>query len=199
MNIIDVFLLDKFQRISDWLQDWFGFNNFAIAKKLNFLVVIFIGLRIFYKFLEGKLWDLILLPFTVLFLIALTLIIAHAKRSCENNPTFKNPLALQFSFGRVIFAFIAVALALPLLGIHYNDLMHGNIRENKYHNIAELFWSGSDVLIFLWLYFGSCTPKPYKPSKIKKFLEKVVRFAKEAGSKITSPIPRLVPIPAVSN
>lgn len=171
MEKIDAFFLKKAQKISDWIQDWFGVSNFFLARIfLLFFFVTALMLRII-EFITSKndsWWVFI----TLMELLAVTLfyfIIKLAEEKCLSNPTFLNPYQIRLYLLRIMYLIFTIFAIFLLFSPHdldskSEDFVLSHMLIDKLALFRELF-------CLLLLFFASCTPKPPQKSKIKKFIE----------------------------
>lgn len=170
---IDALMLNKIQQICDWFQDWFGIDNFTIAKIVRIIVIIFFAILITCSFLRGVVLIDGLYFFTFSTMIFFfSMIFKEGEENCKNNPSFGNPLVIKLGVVRSILLLLSFVLVLFLpKNIYF--LATYNIADKEFYSQLESFILGiRDILFSLYLYFGSCTPKPPKTSKVKKLLGK---------------------------
>lgn len=170
---LDLILLGKFQRISDWVQEYFGYNNFAIAKFLRIAMIISFIIREVLSFMKGmESSEIVVMACSVMIIIKMEFISRRAQQSLENNPAFKNPVVSEYAITRVLIQFVGVA-AFGFLIKHLYYILNPSLNyTEQYIQCKEFFWDIFGMLMFFVAYFSSCTPKPYKPSKARKFIEK---------------------------
>lgn len=199
-NSLDLFLLNKFQRASDWFQDWFGIDNFMIAKILKWVTLIFWLLKVIFSIIINNMGILsVYTSVTIPGLIFVSAFIIHSGEvSCRSNPSFKNPAAETLSVMRSfwILIFIICCIMIPLNVTAWIE--HTDIPKETYKAIDGLCMELRDVFLGFFIYFGCCTPKPYKTSKIKKFTEKVSEAISNAKERISFPNPVLSPVHATN-
>lgn len=189
-NSIDVFLLNKFQRISDWSQDWFGINNFKIAKLFWAITMLLLILQTVVSFLQKiDLLHIIVMLIVGSYIIILGVIFNNAEEICKNNPVFQNPQAVRLSPIRLFWFFMSAMCCLMLPSYIYHFIYIASTNNEQYKSLEFLFINIKDIALLFLMYFGSCTPKPYKPSKVKKLVEKAKEAIETVGEKISSPTP----------
>jgi hypothetical protein len=202
MHSIDMFLLNKFQSVSDWFQEWFGVTNFTIAR-ICFVVGIVFTLIIKWIFFvsskdEGGPFDVFLNIFSistgVFFILIIwgTLeVIKNEERECLEKPRYVNFLVVHYFWIRIFCLGYLVIIFIPSSrGIELNDF---------FAVMAGIF-TRLEVLTFsVAFYFASCTPKPHKPNKAKKWLKSFVEFVQATVAGVFSPAPELATIPVAKN
>jgi len=170
---IDLILLGKFQKISDWVQEHFGYNNFAIAKFLRIAMIISLIIREALSFIKGiESGEIVVMACSVMIIVKMEYILRRAQQGLENNPAFKNPVVSEYAITRVLIQFVGVAAFGFLIKHLYNILDSSLNYTEQYNQCKEFFWDLFGMLMFFVAYFSSCTPKPYKPSKARKLIEK---------------------------
>lgn len=182
---IDLFLINKFQKISDWSQDWFGIDCFGIARFFRNAVIVAYAARTFFTFMvktDG--WAIIGIFNSLLITLYVSFMLRYAERSVRNNPVFSNPLVIRFALFRTLWQFITIMALMMFPVAIFGVTQPFQNNEDMYKKWTTFAISFSDILIFLTLHFGSCTPKPHKPSKVRKLIEK----AKESISRLRSPV-----------
>lgn len=174
LGILDTYLLDKFQKISNKIQDWVGLTNFRIARVC---MILFFILRILHMVLDqSHKFNSFSLIFGVLIFVFLLFYYPYSLNKVENssaNKIFKNELVLRWSFYRPIVAFLFIfgfTMSIPFL-LHTHDPIAE--KGPEYPKFIMIIGDIQQVFDVLFLYFASCTPKPKKPSKLKKFIEKL--------------------------
>jgi hypothetical protein len=171
---IDLFLINKFQKISDWSQDWFGVDCFGIARLFRDLLILICITETILGIIAGV--SAISLSFSLFFNFFFVFIVSSSIRYIEKhlreNPAFSNPVAIHLSFTRTIWGLITIMS----LTMFCEDIFSRRWAHTIYHS--------NDIVILFILYFASCTPKPHKPSKARKLIEK----AKESISRLRSPV-----------
>ncbi|MDE3185367.1 MAG: hypothetical protein KGM16_18285 [Bacteroidota bacterium] len=169
---VDLILLNKFQKVSDWMQDNFGYNNFAIARFLRIAMIISFVIREVLSFLKGiDSSEIIVMACSIMVIIKMDFILRRAQQSLQNNPAFKNPIVSEYAVTRILIQFVGVA-AFGFLIKHLYYIVNPSINyADQLDQCKDFFWDLFGTLMFLVAYFSSCTPKPYKTSKAKKLLE----------------------------
>lgn len=181
---VDLILLNKFQKASDWMQDNFGYDNFTIARFLRIAMIISFVIREVLSFVKGiDSSEIIVMACSVMIIIKIELILKRAQNTSQNNPTFKNPIVNEYVFARILIQFVGIA-AFGFLIKHLYYIITPSVNyTEQYYQCKEFFWDLFGILMFFVAYFSSCTPKPYKTSKVKKLLgQTLIPLAKEALS-----------------
>lgn len=172
--LIDLILLKKFQRISDWVQDHLGHNNFAIAKFLRAAMAVALLLReviSFRKGMDGT--EIIIVACSAAIIIKMKFIAHNAEQVLKTKNELMNPVVNQYAVARIIIQFVALAaFGYLLVYLYYIVNQPFMIVDKWYDEWKELFWNFFGVLIFPVAYFSSCTPRPYKTSKNRKHIER---------------------------
>src|SRR5476651_203899 len=102
-NSVDIILLRKFQKASDWMQDHFGYNNFDIAKFLRIAMIISFVIREVFSFFNGvEVSEIIVIACSVIVIIKMELISHRAQQSVKNNPAFINPVVSEYAVTRLM-------------------------------------------------------------------------------------------------
>ena len=188
-NSIDIILLRKFQKASDWMQDHLGYNNFDIARFLRIVMIISFIIReilSFSKGIDGS--EIIVIICSLIIIIKTELILYRAQQSVKSNPAFVNPAASEYAVTRLMMQFVgAAAFGLLVKHLYYIINPPVNLTE-QYYQWKEFFWDLFGTLMFFVAYFSSCTPKPYKPGKVKKFIEQTAGRIRQS---VTAPVPKL--------
>jgi len=169
--LVDLLLLNKFQKIADLVQNHFGYNNFAIAKLLRMAMVLALALRVMISFLSGiDSGDIIIIASSVMVLIKMEAIANNAKKSLRNSEGLMNPVVGQYAGTRIIIQFVALA-AFGFLVIHLYYILNPSFTtfDKQLNDWKELCWDVFGILLFPVAYFSSCTPKPYDPSKARGY------------------------------
>ncbi len=171
---IDIILLNKFQKVSDWFQDIFGINNFTLAKAMVFISApALVGQVVYYAFVTQNFLAATFQTLTLIFLGFIANQINIANRIQDGtNSGFLNQAAINLRFVRLIYVlvFCFTLIELPdLIGYFvskYSD-------PSEFYRYIYIAMDDVEDTAFLFLvYFMSCTPKPPKKSKLKKALEK---------------------------
>lgn len=183
MKRFDKFILSIFQRLTDDIQNNIGVSSFMISKLFLILWVIF---EVIDCILSTK---IMIIPF-ITFIHPIVLYILYKmykfflklSRVTNDNPQFKNILSEHLYFLRLVMLYFLVINVGYKFSPHeiadLNDAsMEGLISiRNIIHTLGNFF----EVF---FLYFVSCTSKPKKPSRLKKFITKL----KSSFSKSPSP------------
>jgi hypothetical protein len=104
-------------------------------------------------------------------IIKTELLLHRAQQSVKSNPAFKNPAASEYAVTRLMMQLVG-ATAFGLLVKHLYYIINPSVNlADQYYQWKEFFWDLFGTLMFFVVYFSSCTPKPYKPSKAKKLIE----------------------------
>jgi len=179
---IDLVLLGKFQKFSDWVQDHFGYNNFAIARGLRIAMIIALVVREVLSFMKGiDPAEFVVIASSVMVMFKIKTMSYRAQESLKNNPQFKNPAVSEFAVTRVLIQFVGIA-AFGFLLNHLYYIINPSVNyAEQFDQCKEFSWDAFGTLMFFATYFSSCTPKPYKPSKAKRLFERandIVRLGK---------------------
>lgn len=154
------------------MQDHLGYNNFDIARFLRIAMIISFIIReilSFFKGIEGS--EIIVITCSLIIIIKTEIILYRAQQSVKSNPGFINPATSEYGVTRLMIQFVGVA-AFGLLINHLYYIINPSLNlTEQYHQWQEFFWDLFGMLMFFVVYFSSCTPKPYKPSKAKKLIE----------------------------
>ncbi len=183
----DAPLINKFQSISDWTQEWFGITNFQITRLCGPLCLIFLSSSIIYDVtVKNKLFLVIFGIIFILSAIKEKKDIEEAAKYCKKNPEQQNPLIVNFyhqiSRSLGLFAFI---LSVPSIMTYLWMAITTQELTIFIDLIFGIIFFVSMILYFLFLYFGACTPKPHKTSRVKKFAKSLI--AKIQTNKSLSP------------
>jgi ABC-type multidrug transport system fused ATPase/permease subunit len=180
---IDLILLGKFQKISNWAQEHFGYNNFVLARFLRIVMIIAFIIREALSFIKGiDSTEIVVMVCSVMIIVKMDLISRRAQQSLENNPTFKNPVVSEYAVSRVLIQFVGMA-AFGFLIKHLYYIINPSVNYmDQYDQCKEFFWDFFGMLMFFVAYFSSCTPNPYKPSKARKFIEKTSDRIQSTGT-----------------
>lgn len=181
----DTLILNKFQKMSDIIQDWMGWNSLSLSKISLFLFSVFYLFEAFswFLFVHGEGWRL---AFALLLISFLSFQFyfgwfLRAKNSDHNNTAFKNPLVIQYLFLRLAWNFIGLINFLRSLSlVLFTDCLND---EGGSYFLAEIFSLFHNIFVFAFVYFVSCTPRPKKPSKIKKAVSKLGEKISSVGAK----------------
>lgn len=172
---VDTFLLKKFQQISNWSQDWFGYDNFKLARFLRIIMLCFFVLRGLFIFLQDKMsgGGKAILCMFVLLMLGAEFMLQTTEKRVRSNPELPNQAAVIYQMPRFMLRFLAL-FALCNLYPHVLDLIHlSKIKEPLYHNYEMVCSSLADLFLISVFYLASCTPRPYKPGRIKVWLSKI--------------------------
>ncbi len=188
-NSTDLILLGKFQKASDWMQDYFGYNNFNIARFLRIAMIISFLIREVLSFFNGiKTTEIIVIICSVIIIIKMEFILRRAQQSVKKNPSFINPVVSEYAVTRLIMQFIGMAAFGLLIKNLYYIINSPVSLAGQYDQWKEFFWDLFGTLMFFVAYFGSCTPKPYEPCKVKKFIEQITDGISQ---RVKVPLPKL--------
>lgn len=172
--LLDQFLLNKFQKVSDWLQERTGWNCFVVAAWCYQLIfaVFYVGIFLHpnHKFLEEGFEKEFIKVLAVLILSSPFMGIMVVIRRFEKRITqaftpesrARNPLE-----DRQPWRFIRLGIVVMCCGYLSSSLGH-LIRQDNYYWLTELGWSTSAILEVSYIYFSSCTPKPPKRQEKKE-------------------------------
>lgn len=175
-NTLDAFLLNKFQKFSDWSQEWIGWNNFFWARIVFVLVTLeWTGSEVLNFFIDkgpSIPFDIFFALLTVAVALFLKGVIDIIEQKCMNNDTYANDIAIRGASYRewvILFTFIFLGdiprgIGIIRISADITTFAHG----------LKAILSGTDqVFMLIMLYFLGCTPKPPKRSKARKLIEKV--------------------------
>lgn len=178
---VDSYLLNKFQSISDWMQDTVGINNFTIAKLLRFIMVISFAFREVFAFIDGtNKTEFIVIASSVMIIVKMEILSRKAEQSIKNKHGLINPVVSEYATTRMLMQLVAfVAFGFFIKHLFYIVNPSVNIKE-LYNQWKELFWDVFGITILFVAYFSSCTPKPYKPSKSRKLIESINRRVEQS-------------------
>lgn len=175
MEKIDFLILEKFQNISEFIQEWIGINNFTVAKKCLHLYLLVRSLSYFFRLkTDIGIFTSFIIP---IILIAMYLLfksfLKKGKDSCSNKSNL-NILALDLSTIRQIFlALFVISLIFLPSSLNHIASEHSQDGTGIYLFYSTVMLSFGNFFEILFLYFVSCTPKPKKPSRLKKFILKI--------------------------
>lgn len=198
MHSIDMILLNKFQDISDWFQEWFGITNFTIARVCLVLGMCSLGLaRVISLSITKDVSFLIIIAifFDLIWMIMVSNLIRNIKNieeECLNNPQFTNFLAIQWFLLRIVFLMLLLLRFTPSM----IEISHS---EKSLMMVRGFLLRSESILVVLGFYFASCTPKPYKPSKVKKWLKSFVESIQATVAGVFSPAPELATVRVAKN
>ena len=187
---IDSLLLEKFQKASDWAQDYFGYNNFAIAKFLRIVMVIAFMLREAISLFRGiDSSEITIIICSVMIIVKMESISRKAEQDLKNKSGLMNNAVSEYAVTRIIMQLVAIA-AFGFFIKHLYYILNPSVIgiQKQYGEWKELFWDTFGMLMFFVAYFSSCTPKPYKPSKARKLIEDANNRVMQ--SMATSPSPK---------
>lgn len=188
-TLIDTWVLNQFQKVSDFFQEWLGIDNFLIAKISGVIAIIFYSLEIIFSFLRGaNFFDVISIFIFFAGCFFGRLITRNMEENCRKHPDCLNPAVLKLLRLRV-FALFSLMFFLTLLPLEMLAFFHSSTNQQKYYLLSVFCSNIFFLFIFLFLYFVSCTPKPYKTSKLKNLVKKIIGIVKTLGEKITVPVP----------
>lgn len=181
MKKIDTFLLNKFQKIADFIQDWTGLHNFAVTYVLIGIWFIFRSLGIYLD------KSILVAVFSAIFLLWMVYNNNFGFKLWKKNPTFSNVFISTLFIPRTVFRYVFIFVLLGLLGNLYKIFFQKP--DDVVKLLANIFYKMSACLEFLILYFMSCTPKPPSQSKISKKILVFKSIVSELGSRL-SPRPQ---------
>src|SRR5215831_16375794 len=106
---IDLFLLKKFQLISDWVQDYFGYDNFVVARFLRTIMVIAFIFREVIACIQGiDVKAILIMACSVTIIMKIEYMMHAARESVKNKHDFMNPVVVQYATTRIIMLLIAI-------------------------------------------------------------------------------------------
>ncbi len=192
---IDIFLLNKFQAVTDWFQEWFGITNFKIARfflvsgicslMVARIVLLSTIKEIYFVTVLGILFDLV----WIIIVIDLIRQTKSAEEECLHNPQFTNYLAIQWFLYRVVFLLLLLLRFIPDFSEIYDVTVI----------VRSVLLKFESMFVVLGFYFASCTPKPYKTSKVKKWLKSFVESVQATVAGVFSPAPELATVRVAKN
>ncbi|MCF7831587.1 MAG: hypothetical protein K9M36_01715 [Candidatus Pacebacteria bacterium] len=192
-------LLNKFQDVSDWFQEWFGINNFTIARICFVLSVCLLGWariislsmvkEIDFFVIIGTLFDLA----WIAIVFSWMQIMKYIEEVCLDNPHFGNFLAIKWSLFRIVFSMFFLWVVFAPIGVETSH------PEKSFMVIKAILLKLEHMFIVLGFYFASCTPKPHKTSKVKKWWKSFVESIDSAISGVFSPAPELATVRIAKN
>ncbi len=185
MKTLDSLLLQFFQSLSDWFQNWFGANNFFLAK--GFLILSWISFLAQMNIEMTKIGNFghlvlgcVIQTFITVMLLPL---VNWSERSCQINPNFKNRCEKILYILRIFQVLAVIILTIDFTfnyvwGVNINIPVSSPISFEKLSRsneiISRITGISFDIFFGLFLYFGSCTPKPPKQGRLSELLEKLV-------------------------
>lgn len=197
LKLFDSFLLNKFQLVSDWFQDIFGITNFKISYFFNLLAWILItkGKVIPFALKNQPVFSILNLFLTIYFsyiLILLLICFVLIEKVETSNPIFKNLIIDLLLNTRLVLLCLVFLLSLLVFSDCIQLSMASDENIKKYINIFDAICSLVTFSSFsLHIYFGCCTPKPHKPSKLKKQLQKIKESIEQVGASFRIPSPAM--------
>jgi hypothetical protein len=189
-HTIDLFLLKKFQSVSDWVHEYFGYDNFVIARFLRIIMVIAFIFREVIACIQGiDVKEVAIMVCSVTIIIKIEYMLHSARESLKNKYELMNSAVIEYATTRIIMILIAMtSFGFFLSHLYSISISVQNITQ-QYNDWKELCWDTFGMLLFLVAYFNSCTPKPYKPGKLKKFVQNTIDRIRLG---ITPPAPKTV-------
>lgn len=186
---IDSEILKVFQKVSNWAQDMFGVTNFMIARviyivsAIAILIIFLVGLTV-QGFSFGPIFFFVGMSY---FLFGVHISLNHAENACRENPLFRNPYRVRFMQTRYILLLLFIWNAITS-NIVFNLIKHTSNEDMFNLKIGVSIRYVIDLFLCL-VYFASCTPKPYKPSKTKVLLQKTKESLRGVGLQNINPKP----------
>lgn len=174
----DKFILSIFQKISDKVQEYVGLTCFKIAH--SFFAVAMMGslIDIIGTFMSGAtFWGIVGVVFIPIIYIVMIYLLISAEKQCLKDKTIRNPCEVSF-FGVRRYGTFLLVLSLLSLGAKYPNLKKVSpeyVTGYMVQYFGHRLWV---VALWLGLYFGSCTPKPYQDSKVKKMVKSLLGVLK---------------------
>jgi hypothetical protein len=185
---IDLFLLKKFQSISDWIQDYFGYDNFVIARFLRTIMITAFIFREVIACIQGiDVKEVAIMACSITIIVKIEYMLHSARESLKNKHELMNSAVVEYATTRIIMLLIATTSFGFFLSHLYSISTSVQSITRQYNDWKELCWDTFGMLLFLVAYFNSCTPKPYKPGKLKKFAQNTVERMRLG---ITPPAPK---------
>jgi hypothetical protein len=160
-DVLDAWILDKFQKLSDKLGEWFTVDNFDISSSFMkiFLVIFFvrniindINLESFILIIIGIFITLVTM---LIFLIMWSVVYVIGKNIKSSRNNMLNPLRNRFSFLRVIL----------LMALIYETASTSELTQNSLLNLIEGY------SLYLFLVFASLEYKKPTEKTIKEILK----------------------------
>lgn len=173
MGSLDTLLLQMFQKISDWFQDWIGVDNFKIARFLLVIQAIIhvASITLAYIILDADVFTAILAVGLVLMSRNAYAAIIMFEEKQKNSPNFLNQAVYLLASERTSSIVYAAFAMIPIIGMFQSlDTPHDLKLLGK---VFVTFLSFIGIIKVIIYYFISCTPKPKKPSKIKQLVNKI--------------------------
>ena len=175
LDKIDMYLLSKFQRISDWSQDNFGLNNFAIARIFIVLMSLFYIFDLYFcYYVHPNVIGWLNLGLFPVYITIINAVFSATENISNQNSLFKNIQENSIQPTRIIMIIILLPMSIIALRINSYELFFVNL-DNALClvNYREICSSICSILFVIYIYFGCCTPKPPKKSRLKKAIEKI--------------------------
>ncbi len=169
---IDLLLLKRFQSASDWTQDHFGYDNFSIAKFLRTMMIIAFIFREVIACIQGiDIKEIVVMACSVTIIVKMEYMLHSARESLKNKSEFMNSAVIEYAVTRIIVLLIAITAFCFFLSHLYTISISTQSVTQLYGDWKELCWDIFGILLFFVAYFNSCTPKPYKPGKLRRFIQ----------------------------
>ena len=172
-DVTDAWILDKFQVLSDKLGEWFGIDNFWIARKLGLVFVIFFTITVAISIIDTETF-IIKIAMTALFVYVIIICSVYRQDLLETEKNTKNrsdgvtilnPLRSKLISSRLI------ALALLMIKVPVKLLFFPETISIYYVNNFISILSLYLCLIFSSLNFNKPKGKTIK-ERLKEYLEK---------------------------
>ncbi len=171
---LDALFLSKFQIFSDWVQNYFGINNFFIAKITYATTITCYFIMIIFYYLAGiDVLGYFYIFSSIFFIFIPWVFVYQAEKMNASYPAYKNFLE-EYLFHERVFLTVMILLTLLSFPAEIHSLFDpSHVSKEQYKNLKGLFFDLAWIFIFMFVYFGSCTPKPPTKSKIKKLKEEI--------------------------
>lgn len=175
MKKLDSFLLNRFQRISDFFQIYFGIDNFRLAEisLLIHIIAEIFGSNLKFR-LTGDTTSFLFrsILFSIISVIFVIILFITKNRSLGSG--FKNINALRLSGTRRLFVLLLFFTIVDQSVSDYPNII-------RFNNIFVFVW------LIMFVYFLSCTPKSPRKSKFKKLMSKLKNSLKTSQGRSISP------------
>ena len=166
---IDLKLLNKFQKVTEWVQQFSGYDNFMAARVLRILMICCFLVREVIAFMQGMdIAELIIIACSITVISKMFFMQRTAEDALRNNNKLMNPTIVDFALTRIIIQFVAIG-GFGFLVNHIYNIINFKIGIVVTANeVKDLCWDMFAILLFLVVYFNSCTPKPFDMIKKRK-------------------------------
>lgn len=186
-SILDRKILTVFQRMTDFLNDTFGVNNFQIAKFLYMICVVTVLLKMGILIYATK-QIFVLTTITYLFGYRLTwrVILKTEQEDSDQQTISPHYIVLSWlrTWTRISLLFIPLFDIPDLLG--EDDYIQAITKLGLY-NYYVVGLLGTEIGQFVCIYFASCRKPPRKTSKAREFIESLIPRKQTALSVTKAP------------